>query len=82
MDYKYDGVRRIVLTFIEEFLERYDVDGLELDWMRWCHMFQRLEAERNAPILTEFVGQVRLLLDQAAAKRGRTRLALGVTPLA
>ena len=78
MDYKYDGVRKIVLTFIEEFLERYDVDGLELDWMRWCHMFQRLEAERNAPILTEFVGQVRLLLDQAAAKRGRTRLALGV----
>lgn len=78
MDYKNDGVRQVILDFVAEFLERYDVDGLELDWMRWCHMFQSLEAEKNAPLLTDFVAKVRLLLDQAAHKRGRARLALGV----
>ncbi len=78
MDYQYRGVRESVLDFAAEFLERFDVDGLELDWMRWCHVFQPSEAKQNAPLLTEFVGQCRTLLDNAALKRGRQRLLLGV----
>ena len=70
MDYQYRGVRESVLDFAAEFLERFDVDGLELDWMRWCHVFQPSEAKQNAPLLTEFVGQCRTLLDNAALKPG------------
>lgn len=78
MDYSHAGVRDTVLNFIDEFLERYDVDGLELDWMRWCHVFRPAEAEQNAPLLNDFVTQVRRRLDRSAEKRGRGRLLLGV----
>lgn len=78
MDYRHDGVRDTVLAFIDEFLERYDVDGLELDWQRWCHVFRPAEAEANAPLLTGFLRQVRQRLDAAAHRRGRPRLLLGV----
>ena len=59
MDYKYEGVRDAVLGFTEELLERYDLDGIELDWMRWCHMFIPCEAEENAPMLTHFMAKLR-----------------------
>jgi hypothetical protein len=78
MDYRHAGVRDTVLQFVDEFLERYDVDGLELDWQRWCHVFRPAEAESNAPLLTDFVRQVRRRLDAAATRRGRARLLLGV----
>lgn len=77
VNYKYEGVRTAVLDFIEEAIERYDLDGIELDWMRWCHMFNRSEAVENAPLLTELMGVVRRKLDDAAARRGRQRLGLG-----
>ena len=71
MDYKYEGVRNTVLAFTEECLARYDVDGIELDWMRWCHMFKRAEAEENAPLLTELVAKMRGIVDDAGRRRGR-----------
>ena len=77
VDYKYEGVRIAVLDFIVEAIERYDLDGIELDWMRWCHMFKSSEAIGNAPFLTDLIRKVRKLLDDAADKRGRERLALG-----
>ncbi len=78
MDYKHEGVRQAVLSFAEEFLERYNVDGIELDWMRWCYMFRPSEAERNAPHLTDFMTRMRKLVDHAAVRRGRGKLLLGV----
>ena len=78
LDYKHEGVRKAVLAVASEFLDRYDVDGIELDWMRFCYMFSRPEAVQNAPILTDFTAQMRKLLDQAAKKRGRDKLLLGV----
>jgi hypothetical protein len=78
VDYKYEGVRNAVLEFVAEAIARYDLDGMELDWMRWCHMFQSSEAAENAPLLTDFIRKVRNLLDEAAAQRGRDRLPLGV----
>jgi hypothetical protein len=77
MDYKYEGVRQAVLSFVEEFLDRYDVDGIEPDWMRWCQMLRPSEAEKNAPLLTDFMAQMRKLVDHAAQKRGRSKLLLG-----
>ncbi len=80
LDYRYDGVRDAVLAFIAETLERFDVDGIEFDWMRWCHVFPASEAVVNGPLLTDFTRQVRDMLDQAAARRGRSaddRLILG-----
>jgi hypothetical protein len=76
MDYKHEGVRRAVLEFTRELLERYNLDGIELDWMRHCHVFKPSTAVANAPILNSFLAELRSIIDQAGRKRGR-RLILG-----
>ena len=69
-DYANAEVREYHLALVRELLERYDMDGLELDWMRFGrHLTPGHEAEQ-APILTDFVRQVRQLANDWAAKRG------------
>lgn len=41
-------------------------------------MFERSEAVQNTPLLTDFMAQMRKLLDKASQKRGRDKLLLGV----
>ncbi len=78
MNYAVEAVREYMMSFIEELLEAYDVDGIEFDYMRWCHMFNPGEASKNAHLLTEFAERTRRLMDAAAERRDRGRLALGV----
>jgi len=78
MDYAYEPVRQNILEFIEELLADHDVDGIELDWMRWCHMFEPGTGPQNAHFLTDFTRKARELLDAAAQRRGRNRLILEV----
>ena len=78
LDFKHDGVRQSMLTFIAEFLDKYDADGMEFDYMRMCHMFRPQEARENAYLLTDFMRKARLLLDAASRNRQRGRLLLGV----
>ncbi len=61
-------VREHYLKLAVEVLERYDVDGLELDWIRSIPVFNDDEIERGREILTDFVRTVRRQT-QAAAKR-------------
>jgi len=77
-DFTHDVVRENLLAFMAEILERYDVDGLELDWMRWCRVFPMDVAPQRAHLLTTFTEKVRTLLDEAAKRRGRDRLTLSV----
>jgi len=63
-------VRDHSLALIGELLERYDADGLELDWMRFPCYFKRGEEAEGREKLTQFVRQCRRLADQAAARRG------------
>src|SRR3972149_927983 len=67
-----------MLAFDKEVLDAYDVDGLEYDYMRWCHMFKPGEGKKNAQLLTEFTRKTRKQLDEAAKRRGCGRLVLGV----
>jgi len=78
MDYAQEGVRDHVLAYVKEVLDRHDVDGVEFDYMRWCHMFKPGEGRKHAHLLTDFTRKARLLLDAAAKRRGRGRLVLGV----
>ena len=77
-DYAFDGVRQAMLGFTKEVLDGYEVDGIEYDYMRWCHMFKRGEGVKNAYLLTDFTRKTRKLLDDAAKRRGAERLLLGV----
>ena len=78
LDYSFPEVRRYRLAILTELAEEYDIDGVELDFVRWGKHFARNEAPFKTSIMTEFVGQVRHALDKAAKRRGRDRLTLGV----
>ena len=78
LNFKYKGVRDQLLAFTAELLERYDVDGLELDYMRMCHMFEPTEARQHAHLLTEMMRSMRAQLSEAARRRNCGSLVLGV----
>ena len=77
-DYALEPVRQAMLDFNQEVLDGYEVDGIEYDYMRWCHMFKPGEGKKNAHLLSEFTRKTRRQLDEAARRRGCGRLVLGV----
>jgi hypothetical protein len=70
LDYGHPEVRAHAMDFIKELLERYDMDGLELDWMRFGWHFKAGEEAEGAEILTTFVREVRQLTQGWSEKRG------------
>ena len=81
MDYTYPEVRDHILEILRELAVNYNIDGLELDFTRWAKLFPRQEAPFKIDIITEFIGQVREILDDAAVKRGTNHLILGAQVL-
>lgn len=70
LDFSHPEVRAYQLGLIREFVERYPVDGLELDFMRNPCLFGRaIPYERRAAALREFLVEVRALLDAAGPDR-------------
>ena len=63
------------LDIFREVANSYDIDGIELDFRRWFHMISN--PRDNHPVLTRMVHDVRALLDDAAAAKGRGRMILG-----
>ncbi len=78
LDYSFPEVRQHRLAILRELANRKEVDGIELNFIRWGKHFVREEAPQKAPIMTEFVGEVRAILNQAARTQGREHLTLGV----
>jgi len=71
LDYGVPEVREYHLAMAIEILERYDADGLELDWMRFGRMFKPGEEEKNAPLLTAMMSCLRAKADELGRSRGR-----------
>jgi len=78
-DWAIAAVRQRKLDFLTELCENYDLDGLELDWLRDQNLFRADfgYAERKA-ILTEFHGQVRAVLDRTTPEGRRCYLSVRV----
>ncbi|HAI11500.1 MAG TPA: hypothetical protein DCM28_07330 [Phycisphaerales bacterium] len=76
-DYSHQQVREHHMALITELCDRFDMDGLELDWMRWGQMFSPGNEAKGRVILNDFVRQVRAKLD-VAQKRVGHRIKLGV----
>lgn len=70
LNYAHDEVRERMLGYLGEQLERYDMDGLELDFMReiWC--FDYLNDPECHRIMTQFMRDVRALVSTCEEKRG------------
>ncbi|MFH0963185.1 MAG: hypothetical protein V2A58_04140 [Planctomycetota bacterium] len=77
MDYAVEGVRAHRLAILQEQFERYEMDGLDLDFMRTPPFFQPGRERAGAAIMTEYVRSVREMLDETAKRKGRGRPILG-----
>jgi len=77
MNYAHAEVRDHQMAFVRELLERYDPDGLELDWMRFGYHLTPGREREECAILTDFVRQVRSESHDWSRKRGHPIL-LGV----
>ena len=72
-DYAHEQVREHRFAIIEEFVTRWDNDGVSLDFDRSPWMFREVGNEDNTRLITELIRRVRELLDRVAAQRGRTQ---------
>ncbi|MCC6398885.1 MAG: right-handed parallel beta-helix repeat-containing protein [Bacteroidetes bacterium] len=79
LNYAVPEVREYFYNLLKETVGRYDIEGLELDFMRFPHYFPLRPDSMSffADILTGFVARVRSMTDSVAAVRGHPIL-LGV----
>lgn len=70
LDYAHGEVRDHFRRLIVEVLERYDVDGIELDFLREPYLFSVGEEGAGSIILTQWLSEIRRLTEKAAALRG------------
>jgi hypothetical protein len=75
-DFNHPEVREYHFRLIEEYCERYDFDGLELDWMRFGFHFKPGQEQQGGEALTGFMRRTRTLLNTWEKKR-RHPIALG-----
>ncbi len=71
LDYESPKVQRLMLDAMRELVDRWDADGLLLNFVRYWVLFQEDRLIDNAPILTQFLGQVRAMLDEVGRKKGK-----------
>lgn len=72
LDYRHQEVRDYTFAQVAEMLERWDADGIELDWMRSPLQFRKGHERSDAHFLTEFMRRVRRRVQEESKKRGRT----------
>ncbi len=69
-DFTRTEVRAHYMKLVGEVLSRWDVDGLELDWMRFPNLFRKGDAEKARAALTAFMREVRAESVAAARRLG------------
>ena len=77
LNYAVPEVRAHRLQILREMATNYDIDGVELDWMRWCRHFPAGRQRDHVDVLTEFVRQVREMLDEVGRRKGVEPMILG-----
>jgi len=72
-DYTHQEVRDRKLAIIEELCTHYDVDGFDMDFQRHPFYITSKKGHERAdmPIMTQFVRDVRALLDWIGKQKGR-----------
>ena len=70
-NYIYDEVRDYYFSLLEELVSNYDVEGVELDFMRSPHYFVKAEIKEGTAVMTEFVRRVKNMLTRYGKERNR-----------
>jgi len=71
VDYKFPGVREHLTKVIFELFEKFDVDGVELDYFRHPAFFRVEEAYANRYLMTDFIRNIRKRMDEVGAEKGK-----------
>ena len=79
LDYEIPEVRDYIFRIIEDACRRYDLDGLELDWLKVPMFFRpTLDLQpverKHVKIMNDFVRRLRAMTEQVGRKRGRPLL--------
>ena len=77
LDYALPAVREYAMDYLVEMVSRYDMDGFELDWMRNPYHFRPGHEGAGCQILSQFVAEVRSLLNHRTEELGHP-IQLGV----
>ena len=81
MDFAFPEVRNHRLSIITELIEKFDVDGIELDWFRHPAFFRVEEAYDNRHLATDLIKKVKDKIDHLIESTGRdVKLAVRVPP--
>ena len=81
LDYTHAAVRAHMAAIINELFESFDVDGVELDFMRHPSYFKVEDAYANRYLMTDLVRRVRQRMDEVGSATGRSiDLAVRVPP--
>lgn len=70
-DFSLDVVREEKLAMVREMLFDYQADGIELDFVFRPRYFRKAEVEKNTPLMSRFISQIRGLADEAGKQQGR-----------
>ncbi len=70
LDFAHPEVRDYRKEIVRETLDRWDVDGLELDFNRMPTLFKAAEADANRDVMTRWIGEIRDLLRASAERSG------------
>lgn len=71
-NYIFDEVRDYYYSLLEELVANYDVEGIELDFMRSPHYFVKAEIEEGTRVMTGFVKRIRAMLDSYGKARNKS----------
>ena len=71
VDYRFPAVREHLEDVVCELFERFDVDGVELDYMRHPAFFRVDEGLACGYLMTDFLRRIRRRLDTESSRRGR-----------
>ncbi len=69
-DYALPEVRKKMLGYIDEQLNRYDIYGIELDFQREIRCFDLNKTPNRCDIMNGFIREVKRIVDKAAKKWG------------
>jgi len=71
LDYNIPAVRTFAYAMVQDNIERYDVDGIELDWMRECYAINDAAyREETRVAINQLMRDIRKLLDYWEVERG------------
>ncbi|MFZ5519043.1 MAG: hypothetical protein ACOY90_20595 [Candidatus Zhuqueibacterota bacterium] len=71
LNFAHPGVRQYKLNLIREQCERFAIDGIELDFMRFIVYFPYNKGHEYLAVMTEFMQQARTIVTEVGAKQGR-----------